>query len=54
VAKKEGELILYAPPGLRPGAVPAGVRVTHRPDGLWSLALRLDGPRRLEVPFVAT
>jgi len=54
VAKKEGELILHAPAGLRPGAVEGGVRVSQRPDGLWSLALRLERPLRLEVPFVAS
>jgi alpha-galactosidase len=52
VAKKEGELILYAPPGLRPGAVEGGVRLAARPDGLWSLTLRLDRPVRLDVPLV--
>jgi alpha-galactosidase len=54
VAKKEGELVLYAPPNLRPGSVGEGVRVAARPDGLWALALRLERPTRLEVPFVAS
>jgi hypothetical protein len=52
VAKKEGELLLWAPPNLRPGRVEGGVRVAARPDGLWALALRLERPLRLEVPFV--
>jgi hypothetical protein len=54
VAKKEGELVLYAPPNLRPGPVGEGVRVAARADGLWALALRLERPTRLEVPFVAS
>jgi alpha-galactosidase len=54
VAKKEGELVLYAPPNLRPGPVEGGVRVAARPDGLWALGLRLERPLRLEVPFVAS
>jgi alpha-galactosidase len=54
VAKKEGELVLYAPPSLRPGPVGEGVRVAARPDGLWALRLRLERPLRLEVPFVAS
>jgi alpha-galactosidase len=53
-AKKEGELVLYAPPNLRPGPVGEGVRVAARPDGLWALGLRLERPLRLEVPFVAS
>jgi alpha-galactosidase len=52
VAKKEGELLLWAPPNLRPGRVEGDVRVATRPDGLWALALRLERPLRLEVPFV--
>jgi alpha-galactosidase len=54
VAKKEGELMLYAPPNLRPGPVEGEVRVSARPDGLWALGLRLERPLRLEVPFVAS
>ena len=54
VAKKEGELVLYAPPNLRPGPVEGEVRVVARPDGLWALGLRLERPLRLEVPFVAS
>jgi len=54
VAKKEGELVLYAPPNLRPGPVEGEVRVIARPDGLWALALRLERPLRLEIPFVAS
>jgi alpha-galactosidase len=54
VAKREGELVLYAPPDLRPGSVEGGVRVVARPDGLWALALRLERPLRLEIPFVAS
>jgi len=54
VAKKEGELVLYAPANLRPGPVGEGVRVAVRADGLWALALRLERPLRLEVPFVAS
>jgi len=53
VAKKEGELLLYAPPNLRLGAVEGGVRAAGRLDGLWVLELRLDRPLRLTVPFVA-
>jgi hypothetical protein len=30
------------------------VRVVARPDGLWALALRLERPLRLEIPFVAS
>ena len=54
VANKEGELLLYAPANLRPGPVGEGVRVAVRADGLWALALRLERPLRLEVPFVAS
>lgn len=54
VAKRDGELIFQAPSGLRPGAVEGGADVYHRPDGLWSLRLRLVRPLRLEVPFVAS
>jgi hypothetical protein len=54
VANKEGELVLYAPANLRPGPVGEGVRVAVRADGLWALALRLERPLRLEVPFVAS
>jgi alpha-galactosidase len=54
VAKKEGELVLYAPGNLRPGTVDSGVSVTARPDGLWALRLRLERPLRLEAPFVAS
>ena len=54
VAKKEGELIIYAPAKLRPGPMKGGVHVSRRPDGLWALALRLDQPLRLDVPFGAS
>ncbi len=55
VAKREGELFVWAPDGWGQPSVsgPEGIEVTEKPGGLWSVRLEVEGETEVRLKFDA-